>query len=598
MKRHLATLALLAFALCAAPATAQESADALQGYWVSDVTTPRPHGELVLRQNGDAWEARFGDVVGVASTHAGGVKAQFPGGLGAFRGALSRDRRTLDGFWIQDGDQGQPLAMPLTLRRDRRGAWRATAAPLDPRFTLYLRIFRRDDGVLIGAFRNPQRNTRGGGSRLFVERDGAHVLFLENNGGESGIVHEATFAPAPDRIRMLWRETGETLDLVRQPPENVAAYFPRPSGAPPYLYTRPQETGDGWRTARAGSVGFDETALAGVVQHIAASDPAVRQPALIHSLLVARRGRLVLDEYFFGHDGNTLHDLRSAGKTFASVMLGAAMQSGVAISPDTSVASLMHSRAPFATPSPAKDRITLAHLMTHASGLACNDNDEASPGGEDTMQSQTAQPDWWKYTLDLPMQNEPGARYAYCSGGMNLVGGALTAATGAWLPALFDRTVARPLQFGPYAWNLAPDGEGYLGGGSRLRPRDLLKIGQMYLDGGGWRGRRIVSKAWVARSTAPIVTINEQTTGLDTETLHNTYFGGADGYAWHTFDVTVGGRTYREYEAAGNGGQILAVVPELDLAVVLTGGNYNQGFIWGRWRDEIVGGAIIAAIRD
>ena len=598
MRQQLATLALLAFALCATPAVAQETADALQGYWVSDVTTPRPRGDLVVTQDSHAWRARFGDAAGDASLNAGELRLRFPRGLGAFRGALSRDRRRLDGFWIQDGDQGQPLAMPLSLHRDKHGAWRATVAPLDPRFTLYLRIFRRDDGVLIGAFRNPQRNTRGGGSRLFVEREGATVRFLENKDGLSGIIHQATFIPAPDRIRMLWRETGETIDLVRQPPEKAPGYFPRPSGAPPYLYTRPQETGDGWRTARAGSVGFDETALAGVVQHIAASDPAVRQPALIHSLLVARRGRLVLDEYFFGHDGNTLHDLRSAGKTFASVMLGAAMQSGVAISPDTSVASLMHSRAPFANPSPAKDRITLAHLMTHASGLACNDNDEASPGGEDTMQSQTAQPDWWKYTLDLPMQNEPGARYAYCSGGMNLVGGALTAATGAWLPALFDRTVARPLQFGPYAWNLAPDGEGYLGGGSRLRPRDLLKIGQMYLDGGVWRGRRIVSKAWVARSTAPIVTINEQTTGLDTETLHNTYFGGADGYAWHTFDVTVGGRTYREYEAAGNGGQILAVVPELELAVVLTGGNYNQGFIWGRWRDEIVGGAIIAAIRD
>lgn len=593
-----AFLAVLGFAMTASTAGAQETADALQGYWVSDVTTPRQRGELVVTHEGLVWRARFGDAAGEASLNAGELRLHFPGVLGAFRGALARDRHTIDGFWIQDGDQGQPLATPLSLRRDGHGAWRATVSPLDPRFTLYLRIFKRDDGVLIGAFRNPQRNTRGGASRLFVDRDGAHVRFLENKDGLTGIVHQATFTPGPDRLHMLWRETGETIDLVRQPLEKAHGYFPRPPGAAPYLYTRPQETGDGWRTARAGGVGLNETALAGVVQHIAGSDPAARQPALIHSLLVARRGRLVLDEYFFDHNRDTPHDLRSAGKTFASVMLGAAMQSGAAISPETSVVSLMLRAAPFANPSPAKDRITLAHLMTHTSGLACNDNDEASPGGEDTMQSQAAQPDWWKYTLDLPMQNAPGARYAYCSAGMNLVGGALTSVTGAWLPALFNRTIARPLQFGSYAWNLAPDGEGYLGGGARLRPRDLLKIGQMYLDGGVWRGRRIVSKAWIARSTAPLVAINEETTGLDTETLHNTYFGGADGYAWHTFDVVVGGRRYREYEAGGNGGQILAVVPELDLAVVVTGGNYNQGFIWGRWRDEIVGGAIIAAIRD
>lgn len=591
-------VALLALALCATPARAQDTPDALQGYWVSDTHVERPRGDLTLMLRGATWQARFRDAAGEASLAAGEIKVRFPGDLGAFRGALSRDRRTIAGFWIQDGDQGQPLATPLSLQRVAPDTWRARVQPLDPRFTLYLRIFKRDDGVLIGAFRNPQRNTRGGGSRLFVERDGANVRFLENSDGQSGIIHRAAFAAGPDRLTLAWPETGETLVLTRQTPALAAGYFPRPPGAAPYAYARPTETGDGWRTARANSVGIDETALAGLVQRIATSDPAERRPALIHSLLVARRGHLVLEEYFFGHDRDTLHDMRSAGKTFASVMLGAAMQDGVRMSPETTITSVLKSEGPFANASPAKDRITLAHLMTHTSGLACNDADEASPGGEDAMQAQTAQPDWWKFTLDLPMQHEPGARYAYCSAGINLVGGALSAATHTWLPALFDRTVARPLQFGPYAWNLAPNGEGYQGGGARLRPRDFLKIGQMYLESGVWRGRRIVSPAWTARSTAPIVAINEQTTGLDTEALRNTYAGGADGYAWHTFDVVVGGRTWREYEAAGNGGQIIAVVPELDLAVVMTGGNYNQGVIWGRWRDEIIGGAIIAAIRN
>lgn len=64
------------------------------------------------------------------------------------------------------------------------------------------------------------------------------------------------------------------------------------------------------------------------------------------------------------------------------------------------------------------------------------------------------------------------------------------------------------------------------------------------------------------------------------------------------FDIKVGGRTYKEYEASGNGGQLLIVVPELDLAVVMTGGNYGQGNIWGHWRDQIVGGAIIPAIAN
>jgi CubicO group peptidase (beta-lactamase class C family) len=213
----------------------------------------------------------------------------------------------------------------------------------------------------------------------------------------------------------------------------------------------------------------------------------------------------VLEEYFFGHDRGAVHDLRSAGKTFAPAMLGAAMRQGVEIGPESRIADVLAGLGPFANPDPRKAGITLAHLMTHTSGLDCNDNDESSRGNEETMSSQADEPDWWKYTLNLPMAHDPGARYAYCSANINLVGGALRAATQTWLPEYFDRSIARPLQFGRYYWMLTPNGEGYLGGGAFIRPRDLLKLGQVYLDGGVWRGRRIVDEAWVTRSTQPYV---------------------------------------------------------------------------------------------
>ena len=193
--------------------------------------------------------------------------------------------------------------------------------------------------------------------------------------------------------------------------------------------------------------------------------------------------------------------------------------------------------------------------MAHTSGLACDDNDDRSPGNEGTMQSQTRQPDWWKYTLDLPMAYDPGTHYAYCSAGMNLVGAAITRATGTWLPEWFDRTVARPLQFGTYYWNLMPNGEGYLGGGAFVRPRDLLKLGQAYLDDGVWNGRRIVDASWVSASTAPHPPVGEAASSVD-------------GYAWHLGTVQAGNRGYQEYSANGNGGQMLVVIPELDTTIV------------------------------
>jgi CubicO group peptidase (beta-lactamase class C family) len=141
-----------------------------------------------------------------------------------------------------------------------------------------------------------------------------------------------------------------------------------------------------------------------------------------------------------------------------------------------------------------------------------------------------------------------------------------------------------------------PTGEGYLGGGVFLRPRDLLKVGQLYLDGGLWHGRPLVSKSWVTDSTTPRVHISPATTGLSAEQFPMFYGEADDGYAWHLGQLRVGERSLREYAATGNGGQLLIVVPELDLTVVFTAGNYRQGGIWGRWAQEIVGGVIIPAI--
>ena len=469
------------------------------------------------------------------------------------------------------------------------GVRRGEVHPLEERFTLYLRIFASPDGSMLGAFRNPEQGSNGGAMQFRVTRGGDIVSF---SAGETRLSAKLV----NDRLQMFWPDMNRVVELTRRTPAEAAAFFPRPPGEK-YVYRKPPAIGDGWKTARASDAGMDEATLTKLIQRLIDADPSIRRAALMHSILVAHHGKLVLEEYFFGSNRNEPHDLRSAGKSFASVMLGAAMHEGVRIGPDTPVYSLLAAKGPFANPDPRKAQITLAHLLTHTSGLACNDNDSDSPGNEGTMQSQTQQPDWWKYTLDLPMAREPGTRYAYCSAGINLGGAALTTATRTWLPELFERTVARPLQFGRHYWNLMPTGEGYLGGGAYLLPRDLLKVGQAYLDGGVWHGHRIVDKLWVATSTAPHVHVSPATTGIDPKEFGNFYGEGDDGYAWHLSDLRSGDRTYRCYAATGNGGQLLIVVPDVDLVVVFTAGNYGQGGIWSKFRDQIVPNDIVAAIR-
>ena len=597
-----ARLAAVLLMLAPAAASAQAS-DPVIGLWGTQLDFgPRLRGELILRHAGGTWSANLAGARTSFAASGADIAFHFDSGDG-FRGR--RLGRNIEGFWLQPtgetedsrdpGGSGQRFATPITLRPAGPGQWRGAVVPLDRRFTLWLSLFRGQDGALTGAFRNPESNSNGGASRFPVTREGdsLHFEFKLDSGA---IVHDAQLLHGPDRIRLPWSDLNRTIELVRRDPAEAASFYPRLPGATPYAYRQPPETGDGWRTARAGATGLSEAALAKIFGAVAASDPTTRPPQLVHSILVAHRGRLVLEEYFFGYGRDVPHDMRSAGKTFGSVMLGTAPAAKAGLDPDSRIYELLKARGPFANPDPRKSQITLTHLMTHTSGLACDDNDEQSPGNEDRMQRQSAQPDWWRYTLDLPMAHDPGSRYAYCSANSNLVGAALTQATGSWLPELFRKQVAEPLQFGRWHWNLMPTGEGYLGGGAFIRPRDLLKIGQTFLAGGVWNGRRIVPAAWVRKSTTPIVDITPQTTGLSAEDFGNFYGGGADALAWHQYNLKAGERTVAGYAATGNGGQVLLVIPQYELAVVFTGGNYTQGGVWTRWGQQIVGDQIIPAI--
>jgi hypothetical protein len=94
------------------------------------------------------------------------------------------------------------------------------------------------------------------------------------------------------------------------------------------------------------------------------------------------------------------------------------------------------------------------------------------------------------------------------------------------------------------------------------------------------------------------VKVSPETTGLTPEQFGNSYApDGEDGLAWHLSTVKLGDRTYRDYAATGNGGQLLIVIPEFDTTVVFTAGNYMQCGVWCRFRSELVPQEIIGAIR-
>jgi CubicO group peptidase (beta-lactamase class C family) len=571
----------LAIASAADPTS---SAASLIGLWAGGLTLPpSAHGELMIDGRKSEWRATILGISAPVRRDKDAVAFVLPNNAGEFRGRIV-DSKTIHGHWIQPANEinDNRYATPVELLQAGDKIWHGNVEPLQGRLSLFMSIQRGDDGSIMAVIRNPELNL----FRRNVYRVDATGNRLTFSDAKNPSQFDATLNESASELRA--RLPNIDKEIAFKPRKIADAAGFRPIAGRDYNYDQPVATHDGWATARLSDVDLDSKLILVLVEKILHVDP-LDNPFPIHSLLIARHGKLVADYYFYGYDEDRPHDMRSASKTFTPMLVGIARDRGAKIDIDTPGYAQFSEYKNFANPDPRKSRIMVRDLMTMTSGLACDDNDDASPGNEDNMQQQKAQPDWYKYALDLPMVRDPGGEKAvYCSAGINLLGGLVRNATHTWLPEFFYENVAKPLQIQTYHWNLMPSGDGYAGGGLYLRPRDQLKLGQLYLNGGNWNGKRIVSKDWAERSTS-----------------RQSSFGptlGADhdyGYGWHLYHFEVGGRSYRAYGAGGNGGQIVMVIPDLDLVVGFTGGAYGEFAKWYKWQLELVPQFIIpAAVRS
>ncbi|MBZ4410474.1 beta-lactamase family protein [Myxococcus sp. XM-1-1-1] len=580
-------LLILGLVFSALPARGQTaaappvSAERLVGTWGTErVLGPQVRGELTLTREADTWRARIAGFEAPARVEGTQVSVVLPGGQGELRATRSKDGKRIRGHWIQPRVQmsGMKFASPVELRALRADVWRGQVAPLEDRFSLYLVVRKETDGTVTAFLRNPERNV--GNRVLFrVSVEGNTVRLTPTKGGAT---YQGTFDADSERLSLHYPPFETTFDFTRRERSQAVGLYARTPAPGPYVYRPPVAEDDGWKTASLADVGMDAQPLRELVQQILDQEPSPDSAPAIQGLLVARRGKLVVEEYFQGFDKERPHDLRSAAKTYASVLVGIALDQGAPFTVDTPVLSLLPEyQGKVAHLDERKRRLDVAHLMSMSTGLACDDDDAESPGNEDRLEDSV--PDWYKYTLDLPMVSEPGTKGVYCSANINLVGGVLRNTTKRWIPEFFTEHLATPLQMRDYHLDLMPDGEQYLGGGIYMRPRDALKLGQLYLSGGTWNGRRVVSKRWVEQSIAKHATMNEK----------QTY-----GYTWWRHELKVGERVFSEYEACGNGGQLVMVVPELDLVVMFTAGNYNHVALWRKFREELLPKFIMAAVRS
>jgi CubicO group peptidase (beta-lactamase class C family) len=510
----------------------------------------------------------------------GKLSFSLPDGKGSFRG--ERIGSDIEGHWIQSVtvESGARYATPLVLRADGEGRWTGQVQPRADHMTYYLPVTRGADGRYATYLRNPERNQGVflGVSR--IEQDGDTVRLIGSSGEQEKESVIASGRRDAGTGRFSLPLPRGTFDFARDQ-DRSSPFYAR--GNPPerYRYLPPVPLDDGWPVSTLEQEGIDQAAIERFVQKLTDMPQDGISTSQVHSLLIARHGKLVLEEYFHGHDRDTPHDLRSASKSWTNVLIGAAMKAGVPIRLDTPVYQTMLGSVP-ADLDPRKQAMTLEHLISMTAGYDCDDSGER-PGDEDVMQQQTAEPDWYRFALDVPMAWNSGDQIVYCSMKPNLAAGMLEKIAGEPLPEMFHRLVAKPMRMGRYHLFLQPTGQAYGGGGHHFTTRDFMKLTQLFLNGGAWEGRQIVSREWAEKSGSALRVLSPRS-------------GQTYGYLWNSFAYPYRGRKLHAYFPGGNGGQVYIGIPELDLVIAFTGGSYADRVLF-RSQREYVPEDILPAVR-
>lgn len=557
---------VLALAACRGEARtpgpkSETDADDLVGLWTARRRFgPDARGPLTLRTESDGWTADFLGRLRPVTANAAELRFELPGGEGSFRGQLSPDRRRIAGHWTSapSAVSGMRFAVPVVLEADGADRWRGDVAPIDDTFTLHLRIDRRADGTLGAFLRNPERNIGGVYDVDRVVRDGPAIRLVGKLGRskDERTLLRGSYDAEAATLTIWFADRGGSYDFRRD--GDLSAFYPRGKHPERYVYRPPPARGDGWPTATLDEVGISRAGIEAFVQRLLDMPIESLHTPEVHAVLVARHGKLALEEYFHGEHRDRPHDTRSAAKSLTATVVGAAIEAGAPLAVSSSVYAIMNGGARPADLEPRKQAMTLEHLLMMRSGYFCDDTDPAAPGNEDTIAEQTTDPDYYRYSLAIPMAAAPGETSVYCSMNPNLALGMVARATGELQLDTFDRLIAGPMHIGHYGWPMDPAGQPYGGGGVRLLPRDFLKLAQLMLNGGDWDGHRILGREFAARAASPL------------HDLRNIQYG----YLWWSIEYPYKQRTLRAYFAAGNGGQAAMVIPELDLAIAVMAGNY------------------------
>ena len=271
----------------------------------------------------------------------------------------------------------------------------------------------------------------------------------------------------------------------------------------------------------------------------------------LHSLLVIRHGRVVLDAAFWPYDGRTPHDIASVTKSIVATLAGRALSEGFGVPLDRPLVTTGITD----WPTTFDRRLTLAHLLSMSSGFDCAGGDDAR-----ALRQLRASGDWYRSVAQSPQVARPGTAFRYCSAATHLAAGVLDRSVPGGLATFAQRQLWTPLGMAPPLWPADPQGVPHGWGDLRLDPHDLARLGLLYLRDGRWRDRRLLAAGYVRRATSNEAPRRGTPSDVDY------------GLGWWRLRAPYAGI----FEARGRGGQFLTVWPKRDLIVVMTGAGYDR----------------------
>jgi CubicO group peptidase (beta-lactamase class C family) len=316
------------------------------------------------------------------------------------------------------------------------------------------------------------------------------------------------------------------------PPAEQPAYWP----------------GDEWRVSSPEEQEIDSASISSMLQEIQQKD------LNIHSILVIRHGYLVTEVYFPPYNREIKHPVYSITKSVTSAITGIAIENSQIKSVQQNVMDFFPEIAKETKDKYLKD-ITIEHLLTMSAGF----NTNTIPDFYD----KDASFDSVKHILTYDsVLYKPGETFFYDSGLPHVMSAIIQKTSGQTLEAYAKTALFGPLGITDYGWQSDPQGITTGNSGLILRPRDMAKLGYLYLHKGQWNGKQIVPAEWVQASTAK---------HMETKGLMNA--AEDDGYGYFWWIDSFGG-----YSAHGFGGQYIFVLPKLDMIVVFTGGMADPDF--------------------